>query len=171
MVSDPHVCIAPEAYSAHDSGELAKAERAEKWTMLSECSVCRGGAQGIRKHWQQIEEEIAFYGFIMVYPMFHEFLACSPFCWGRFSTMTNIQKWKKSPESLGIADHWYPTGAQNISFWYSLSYSHETHILLIRWWKPNFQHVAQKRGWKNPVVASFKPQWEFDTKMGIGWNR
>jgi hypothetical protein len=43
--------------------------------------------------------------------------------------------------------------------------------LLIRWWKPNFQHVAQKRGWNNPVVANFKPQWQFDTKMGIGWNR
>ena len=110
MVSDPHVCIAPEAYSAHDSGEPAKAERAEKWTMLSECSVCRGGAQGIRKHWQQIEEEIAFYGFIMVYPMFHEFLACSPFCWGRFSTMTNIQKWKKhqNPWVLLELQPWNP---------------------------------------------------------------
>jgi hypothetical protein len=30
MVSVPYVCIAPEAYSAHDPGESAKAERAEK---------------------------------------------------------------------------------------------------------------------------------------------
>jgi hypothetical protein len=82
--------------------------------MLSECSVCRGGAQGIRKHWQQIEEEIAFYGFIMVYPMFHEFLACSPFCWGRFSTMTNIQKFQIT-RILGYCGSLIPhRGSKNI---------------------------------------------------------
>ena len=44
--------------------------RAEKGTMLNESSVCRG-AQGIRKHWQHIEEEIAN---LWVYPTVHEFL-------------------------------------------------------------------------------------------------
>lgn len=118
----------------------------------------------------KLKKKLHFMALSWSIPCFMNFWHVHHFVGGVFQRWQTSKNFK-SPESLGIADHWYPTGAQNISFWYSLSYSHETHILLIRWWKPNFQHVAQKRGWNNPVVANFKPQWQFDTKMGIGWNR